>query len=191
MRWGAPSPNKTMPLTVVAVLSMLFFGVGYPPPSQYDILNTLQKRFHGSRGTFLDPVINTDSYELQFNHYPVDAVLQHCDPYLGRIGDGLTSLRFNKNGYRCLVEVIPYAIPAFTLSGIFTFDGYEWIYIGETMPRSMRPQETLNRKDVGGRGRTILKPGSIPYDGNPDDPVNDVRSPYRDLLGVGSQKPPF
>lgn len=177
--------------SIILTLAMLFYGVGYGPPSQQDALETLQKRFHNSRGTFLDPLTNDDSYQLQFNNYPVDAVLQHCDPYFGQTGDRATRTAVYKNGYRCLVEVIPYAIPAYRVSGVFTFNGLEWVYIGETMPRAFRPQETINRKNASGGGRFILKPGSIPYDGNPEFPVNDVASPYDDLLGFGHGNSPF
>ena len=177
--------------STIAVIALLFYGVGYGPPSQQDVLETLQKRFHGSQGVFLDPLVNDDSYQLQFNNYPVDAVLQHCDPYIGQIGNRSSRMSLQKNGYRCLVEVIPYAIPAFKVSGVFTYNGLEWVYIGETRPRAFRPQETLNRKNVKGGGRFILKPGSIPYDGNPEFPVNDVPSPYDSLLGFGRNDPPF
>ncbi|MEO1150517.1 MAG: hypothetical protein AAFW83_05945 [Pseudomonadota bacterium] len=178
-------------LSTLMAISMLFVGVGYPPPSERDVLEVMQRRFHVGLGGFLDPFEHTESYELLFNNYPVDVSLLSCEPYIGLVGDPKYRADQHRNGYNCLIEMHSYAVPAFKLYGVFVYTGTQWRYTGEDKPRSIRPQEFLNRKHSRGRGRFILKPGSLPYNGFPSDPLNDVPSPYDDLLTIDPITTPF
>ncbi len=172
-----------------SIIAAMFLGVGYPPPTEYDVLLLLQKRSTVGGDLFVDPYAQVETYELDFGAYPVDVVMRHCDPFrTTRKRVGLGAVSYNR-GYRCLVEVISHALPPFDLSGVFTHDGLQWHYFGVNKPRKIRPQETINRKNIN-QGRYILKPGSIPYDGNPDNPINgNVPSPYDDLLRGREQAP--
>lgn len=171
------------------IVATLFLGVPYPPPTEYDVLNLLQKRSTvGAEETFVDPYDQVENYELGFSSYPIDVILRHCDPFENDSKRyGFRSIQYDR-GYRCLVQVISNATAPYDLSGIFTHDGLQWRYYGYNLPRGIRPQETINRKNVSS-GRFILKPGSVPYDGNPENPINDVRSPYRDLFLDGMRFP--
>jgi len=166
---------------IVPALVLAFAGVGYPPPSEYDVLRVMQKDFQIPHGEFFDPATLTDQYSLRFNNYPVDVILKHCDPVVVQ-GDtfGRRDLLFEK-GYSCLFGVISYAVPPYDVLGIFSFQEGDWRFIGYNQPRAFRPQQLINRTDKV-RTRRSLKPGSIPYDPFPADPINDVDSPYADLF---------
>ena len=170
------------------LIAMMFFGVGYGPPTEYDVLTVLQKRFYAGSDVFVDSYLISENYNLKFNNFPVTVSVQHCDPFEteGR-KYGFRSQGYDR-GYRCLVEVVPHAVPPFYVSGNFTFDGLDWRYFGEDVRRQIRPQEIINRKNVQ-NGRTVLKPGALPYDGFPTDPFNDKPSPYADILGLGADSP--
>lgn len=188
---GSDQPMLTTTIhSLVAALVM--YGVGYPPPSAYDVLDVLQKRYYGVNGGDIDAQIATARHEFIFGDYPVDAIVQHCDPYeIENVNPRKDRRLTVKRGYRCLVEIVPYAVNSFYLSGIFYHTGTNWAYYGLDKRRSIRPQEIINRKNSINSGRTILKPGSLAYDGFPEDPFNDVPSPYDSLLGFEREDSPF
>jgi len=174
----------------VSMIAMFFLGVGYAPPSEHDVLLALQTRFYQADDAYLDPILTTERYELRFNHYPVDTILKNCDPLVvNRLSGRGRNLPF-RSGYKCLVEIISHAVPPYDVIGVFEYDGLRWFYHGDYLPRQFKPQDTINRVSTANSGRIILKPGSIPYDGNPENPINrNVTSPYADLLGFDRIQP--
>ncbi len=169
---------------IYAFIAAIALGVGYGPPSNREIIDVMQKRYQVGEGLFVDPYEQVEQYTDHFNAFPSDAILKKCDPVEFDGGFAGINGRMFKNGYRCLVELVPTALPSFHVFGVFSYDGIEWRYLGEDKPREFRAQETLNRTRTR-NGRIILKPGSLPYDPFPENPINDVASPYRDLLGLG------
>ena len=177
-------------MAIYGLLLTMLFGVGYPPPSERDVLRVMQREFKTVHGEFFDPVTIAEENSLRFSDYPVDVILKRCDPVEVPLNARRRNQLLFREGYRCLVEIIAYAVPPFNVSGVFSYQGVRWEYYGYNRPQSFRPQSVINRQ-ASDRSRFILKPGSIPYDGFPDDPINDVPSPYRDLLSIEGFGEPY
>ena len=165
-----------------AIVGMFFYGIGLGGPSNADALEALQERFYNPSGGFVDPATRIDDIEVRFNLYPQFVNLKVCNDVIVQSSQIRSSL-YNR-GFSCLVEVVPNGLAPYNVRGTFLFDGLKWRFIGNNRPARFRPQETL--RTLRGSGERILKPGALPYDGNPDFPLNDVESPYKDILNPDS-----
>jgi len=163
-----------------ALIGVFFLGTGFGAPSHGAALEAMQQRFYNHLGEFVDPVSRIDDYQERFTDYPIDITLKNCTKTF--VHPSLVRSRVYSSGYLCLVEVIPNGVPPFDVRGVFLFDGIQWRYVGSNKPRPFRPQEII-RKDRG-EGEFILKPGALPYEGRPKFPLNDVESPYREILNL-------
>lgn len=164
---------------IIAVMALN--GVGYPPPSEREILWVFQREFRLGPDQFVDPVNLTEDHSLHFSDYPVDVILKHCDPLRVR-GEELSRKPLYDRGYRCLFEVISYALLPYDVQGVLSFNGMRWEFHGIDYPSVFRPQMLLNRPNSVVTPRS-LKPGAIDSRRAPDPYRNRQRpSPYRDVL---------
>lgn len=85
-------------------------------------------------------------------------------------------------GYECIMEIWPNAEASYRTIGFFRHDGFQWIYHGQIgqaripSPAQFDPQNGL--------GQFETKPGSLAYDGDPNNPLNRDYNPYQDHFDI-------
>lgn len=121
--------------------------------------------------------------------FPIDVTLERCLPKTDRAVTDLNGAVRYYDGYDCMMEVMLNAAPGFRGLGFFRHNGLEWEFFGETMPaRAPSPAEFDPLK---GEGLLLEKPGSIVYDGAPQNPFNDDYDPYRDIFETSEELKSF
>ena len=162
--------------------ALLLLGVGYAPPSDRNALEALQYRFALNTHDLLAPATSLELDEGEASYFPIAAQLYHCDAIaVRRHKDANRFLPF-RSGYQCTVEITSVGYPSYQITGVFSFNNGRWQFYGDNRPGEYRPQDLLNQGGERGNARVILKPGSIPYNGFPEDPINVLAAPYKELL---------
>lgn len=112
--------------------------------------------------------------------FPSDIVIQRCAKKNNRATKLESGYIKYLGGYDCLVEVRPNGDPPYTTAGFFRHNGFEWEYHGPVR----EPNNPIGIKflDQEEPGEFILKEGSLPYEGDPANPLNPSYNPYQALF---------
>lgn len=108
--------------------------------------------------------------------FPFDISLERCLPRAARKVRLDNGQYVSYRGYECVFEVWPNAEPSYRNSGFFRHNGLTWEYYG---PRRTPDLPTPAEFDpIKGDGRLLTKDGSLAYEGDPENPLNEGYDPY-------------
>jgi len=83
-------------------------------------------------------------------------------------------------GYDCILEVWPKTEAPYRTWGFFRHDGFSWHFHGPARAAYLPSPDEFD--PFGRSGETITKSGSLDYDGDPKNPLNENYDPYRDFF---------
>lgn len=150
----------------------------YGPPSNYDAYEAFTARIlvdvRETGDVLREPEIK------QAPGFPSDLMLERCEPREHRAVHLRNGAVVRYNGYDCIMEVWPNANPPYRTTGFFRHNGFEWEYHGAIQAVDVPSPGKFSRDHD--RGKMVTKPGSVAYDGDPDNPINDDYDPYKEIL---------
>ena len=144
-------------------------------PADHDALEAIQRRFAGvasERAFAMSPADGEGQ-----PGFPISVSVLRCEAKdAPNVGSGSLS-----SAQLCVLDILPWARPAYRVSGAFYHDGLQWTYYGPLSAGLIEPYENL----PGGQTSSVVspKPGAIEYMGMPTGLKDrDPNALYRDII---------